>query len=168
MNVKRLAKCGLFAALTAICGWLAVPIGDIAVTMQTFAVFLGLFLLGGRAGSLAFSVYLCLGAVGAPVFSGFRGGIGAFLDPSGGYLWGLLLGCWLYWLLEKRPIPKLFTAGLAMLLCYTCGTLWYYFAYLPGTHFGIVLFKCVVPYLIPDALKIFLAYSLYHKLKKFL
>ena len=163
-----MALCGLFAALTAICGWIAVPIGDIAVTLQTFAVFLGLFLLGGSGGSIAFLVYLCLGAVGAPVFSGFRGGIGAFLDPSGGYLWGLMLGCGLYRLLEKQPIHKLLVAALAMAVCYLCGTLWYSFAYLPGAHFGIALLKCVAPYLLPDALKIYLAYTLSRRLKRML
>ena len=165
MPVKQLTKCGLFAALTAICSWLAIPIGDIAVTMQTFIVFLGLFTLGGRGGSIAFFVYLCLGAVGAPVFSGFRGGIGAFADPTGGYLWGLMLSCLLFWLLEGRKLPKLIIAAFAMILCYLCGTAWYYFAYLSGSSLGILVLKCVVPYLIPDGIKIWLSYTISQKIK---
>lgn len=166
MKIKTMALCGLFAALTAICSWLAVPIGDIAVTLQTFAVFLGLFLLGGRGGSIAFLVYLCLGAVGAPVFSGFRGGIGAFLDPSGGYLWGLLLGCGIYWLLQKRPVHRLIVAALAMAVCYACGSLWYSFAYLADSNLWVIILKCVLPYLLPDALKIYLACTLSRRLKR--
>ena len=82
--------CALFGALIALCSWLCVPIGDIAFTMQTFAVFLTLGLLGGKWGTVTILVYLLLGAVGMPVFTAFRGGIGVLAGVTGGYLWGFL------------------------------------------------------------------------------
>ena len=78
--------CSLLAALTAICAWIAIPLPGISFTMQTFAVLLTLGLLGGRWGSISILLYLLLGIVGLPVFSGFRGGAAALLDLTGGFL----------------------------------------------------------------------------------
>ena len=86
-----MALCGLFSALLAICAWISVPLADAAVTLQTFGVFLCLGTLGGKRGTTAILVYLLLGAVGLPVFSGFRGGFEALLGTTGGYLTGVLV-----------------------------------------------------------------------------
>lgn len=155
MKTRGMTRCALMAALMAVCAWISVPVGDGAVSMQTFAVFLALGVLGGRAGTGACVVYLCLGAVGMPVFTGFRGGLGVLLGPTGGYLWGFLLAALCYWLLEGRT-PRWLAMALGMAACYACGTAWYYLAY-AGGGLWVVLLQCVVPYLIPDAVKIMLA-----------
>ena len=71
-----MAYIALMAVLISVCSWLSVP-AAIPFTMQTYAVFTALLLLGGRRGSIAVAVYIALGAVGLPVFSGFAGGIGS-------------------------------------------------------------------------------------------
>jgi biotin transport system substrate-specific component len=147
----------------AVCAWICLPLGEVAVTMQSFGVFLTLCLLGGSKGTAAFSAYLILGAVGLPVFSGFRGGFGVLLGPTGGYLWGFLLACLLFWLLERR-LPKTMLLILGQLLCYLCGTAWYLFVYAPGGFWPAVL-VCVVPYLLPDALKLSLALGIAGRIK---
>lgn len=152
-----MAQCALFAALTAICAWISIPMGDIAFTMQTFAVLLTLGLLGGKWGSVSIGIYLCLGAVGLPVFSGFQGGLGVLLGATGGYIWGFLLSGLVYWSLEKLCKPVAMTA--ALLVCYLCGSLWYA-VYAGGASGWAVVLKCVVPYLIPDAVKLALALRL--------
>lgn len=154
MKLQNIVRCGCCGALMAVCAWLAVPMGDIAVTMQTFGLFLTLLLLGGRKGTAACVAYLLLGAVGLPVFSGFQGGLGVLLGPTGGYLWGFLALSLCYWILRK-PLGDLAALVTGLLLCYGCGTLWFYFAY--GGGLWAVVLKCVAPYLIPDALKLFLA-----------
>lgn len=154
----------LFAALLAICAWLSIPVGDIAVTMQTFGVFLALGLLGGRWGTVSILIYLLLGAVGMPVFSGFQGGFGVLLGATGGYLWGFLVSGLLYWTLERFGKLPAMIAGL--LACYVCGSLW--FLYWSGGGLIFVLLRCVVPYLIPDALKLGLACTLSRRLSKHL
>jgi biotin transport system substrate-specific component len=88
----------LGAVLIIICSWLTVPFA-VPFTMQTFAVYCALLLLGGRRGLLAVLLYILLGAFGLPVFSGFRGGIGALLGPTGGYILGFLLCALLFRLL---------------------------------------------------------------------
>lgn len=162
VKLRHLVRCGCCAALMAVCAWLAVPVGGIAITMQTFAVFLTLLLLGGGKGTAACAAYLLLGALGFPVFSGFQGGLGVLLGPTGGYLWGFLILCVCYWLLRK-PLGDMAAMVLGLLLCYGCGTVWFYIAY--GSSLWAVLLKCVVPYLIPDALKLILARFISKRIK---
>lgn len=175
MKVRNMALCALFAALLAVCAWLAIPVGDTAFTMQTFGVFLALGLLGGKRGTAAILVYLVLGAVGLPVFTGFRGGIGALAGTTGGYLTGFLLSGLVYWLItslwgNENPV-RLTAMILGMLICYLFGSLWFRLGYLQGgstAGFGLILAKCVLPYLLPDACKLLLAHYLTGRLQRFI
>ena len=100
-NVRKMVAASLLAALITLCAWLAVPIPPVGFTLQTLGVLLALGLLGGRWGSASIALYLLLGIVGLPVFSGFRGGAAALLEPTGGFLWGFLAGGLCYWALER-------------------------------------------------------------------
>ena len=159
MKIRTMTRCALFAALMGICSWISVPVGDGAVTLQTLGLFLTLGILGGTKGCVTVLIYLCLGTVGLPVFSGFQGGFAVLLGPTGGFLWGFLLSAVVYWWLEKH-LPLWFNLILCQLICYTCGILWYSFAYSDGQ-----LWMLVVPYLIPDGIKLCLSLPLIHKLK---
>ena len=152
----------LFAALLAICAWISIPVSDIGITLQTFGVFLALLLLGGKWGSISILLYLLLGAVGLPVFSGFRGGMGHLMGVTGGFLWGFLISGPVYWMLERLGRWPAMAGGL--LACYSCGCLWFY-TY-SGGGLGFILLRCVVPYLIPDVLKLWLAGTLAKRLQK--
>lgn len=170
MKVRKMARCALFAALLTLCAWLCVPMGDSAFTMQTFGVFLALGLLGGKWGTISILVYLLLGAAGAPVFSGFRGGIGALMGVTGGYLVGFLFSGLIYWLVTHLGGKHIVAMVLGLLGCYLFGTLWFCFGYLQGgstAGLGFILLKCVVPYILPDAVKLALAFWLTQRLKRF-
>ena len=164
---RKLTQQGLFAAGTVICAWISVPFGDVSFTLQTFALFLALFTLGGKGGTVAFCVYFLMGAIGLPVFSGFRGGLGSLLGPTGGYIWGLAAAGPVYWLMtrfwgEKAAVPG---AIVGMILCYLCGTGWFFYAYAAEAGWWAVALKCVVPYIVPDGAKLALAYALSRRLK---
>ena len=92
LRTLDMAYIALFAVLMAVCAWITVPLPKplVQFTMQTFAMFMALTTLGGRRGLYAMVVYLLLGAVGVPVFSGFRGGLGVLLDTTGGYIIGFV------------------------------------------------------------------------------
>lgn len=162
MTPKQMTLSAMFAALMAVCAWLSIPAGDGSFTLQTFALFLTLGLLGGKWGTVTIGVYLLLGAVGLPVFSGFRGGAGALLGATGGYLWGFLLSGLTYWALERFGKLPAMIAG--QLVCYACGSWWFYLY--AGGGLGLILLKCVAPYLIFDALKIWLAWILSRRLER--
>lgn len=168
LTVKDMAYSGICAALLSISAWISIPMPQVSFTMQSFAVFFSLGLLGGRRGVISIFIYLVMGAVGLPVFSGFRGGLGVLLGVTGGYIWGFLLAGLVYWLLPAL-LGSGFRAGLGatvlgMAVCYTCGTVWYLHVY--GGSFWSVFSVCVLPYLIPDGVKIALAISLAGRLKR--
>ena len=87
LRTVDVAYIGMFVAVMAICSWISIP-ATVPFTLQTFAVFMAVGLLGGKRGTIAVVTYVLLGAVGAPVFAGFAGGIGALLGNSvGNYRW---------------------------------------------------------------------------------
>lgn len=150
-------------ALNVVCAWLTVP-AVIPFTMQTFAVFFALCFLGGAGGTAVIAVYLAMGLVGLPVFSGFRGGVVALMGPTGGYLVGFLASALLYWLgaalLRDKAHSLLVQAvlcALGLLVCYLLGTVWFIYVYHAVDGWAKALTLCVVPYVLPDACKIALA-----------
>ncbi len=171
-QAKTLTAIALSVALITVCAWLAVPFTP-PFTLQTFALFFTLCLLGGRDGTFAVLAYLLLGVVGAPVFSGFGGGVTAFFGAGGGYLIGFLCAALLFWGLEKilgkTKKGKTLLCFLALTLCYLVGTVWFATVYLDGAGtvgFGGAILACVLPYLLPDAIKILLAVWVSERVKK--
>ncbi len=162
---------GMFAILLAICAWIAIPT-VIPFTLSTFGIFLTLGVLGGRRGTIAVLVYLLLGLVGIPVFSGFRGGIGALLGNTGGYLVGYLFLALVVWGMEKwtrnRKWLQVLSMVLGLALCYAFGTIWFIVMYAQSSGvigLSAVLGWCVLPYVIPDLIKLGLAMGLSGRLR---
>jgi len=140
-------------------------------TLQTFAVCVVTALLGARLGFWTVAGYILLGAVGLPVFSGFRGGFAALLGPTGGYIVGFLFTALAVGLPAERlgrKTPVLIASMAAgILLCYVFGTAWFVVVYTRSRGAVDVLTAiswCVLPYLLPDGLKIALAAVLTRRL----
>lgn len=156
MYAADTAYIALGVALIAVCSFLTIP-AVIPFTLQTFAVCTVLGILGGKRGTLAILVYLALGGIGVPVFAGMQGGIGVLMGPTGGFLWGFLLMGICYLLFDRFAarsfIPAMAALILGHLLCYVAGALWYAHYY-AGVELGAAFLACVVPFLIPDAIKL--------------
>ena len=174
LTTRELCYTALGAALMTVCAWISIP-ATVPFTLQTFAVFLVTGLLGLKCGTLSVAVYLLLGAVGVPVFSGFRGGLGSLLGVTGGYLIGFIFTALAVGLLTKFFGTKLPVLILSMLLglvlCYAFGSLWFYILYTRNTEaitMGAVLTTCVIPFLPVDAVKILLAAILTKRLERLL
>ena len=159
----------LFTALISVCAWIQIPF-TIPFTLQTFAIFLTLLCLGGKKGTIAILYYLLLGLVGVPVFSGFRGGISVFLQPTGGYILGFVVMGLCFMVFERfnKPIVTILSLLLSLVLLYVFGTVWFVFIASNGNNVGFLsaILTCVVPFIIPDLLKLSLAYMISFKLKK--
>ena len=177
LRTLDMAYIALFAVLMAVCAWITVPLPKplVQFTLQTFAMFMALTTLGGRRGLYAMVVYLLLGAVGVPVFSGFRGGLGVLLDTTGGYIIGFAAAALVYWLLTAKlgdSLPvKIAACVLGLAVCYAFGTVWFLVLYARTTGpIGVTtaLSWCVLPYIVPDLLKLALAVVLSGRIKKFL
>ena len=98
---RDIAQMALFVALMAVCSWITIPLPWVPITMQVFGVFLALCTLGGQKGTICVFLYILLGAVGAPVFSGFKAGVGVLLGTTGGYIVGFIPMAMLFWLLTS-------------------------------------------------------------------
>lgn len=172
LRIKDMTMIALFTAIIVICSWITIPT-VVPFTLQLFAIFTTLGLLGGRRGTIAVILYLLLGIIGIPVFSGMRSGIGVLLSTTGGYLLGFLLSALVYWLITslwKSSLPIMAIAMvLGLLLCYLFGTVWFRFLYTQSNGAITtlaVLQMCVFPFLIPDCIKIILSLIMIKILRK--
>lgn len=163
----------VFAVIMAICSWISIPT-TVPFTLQTFGVFIAVGILGGKRGSLSVLVFIILGAIGVPVFSGMTGGMGVLLGSTGGYIIGFLFSALVMWAMEKLPVKNSFTQILSMILglivCYAFGTVWFMVVYSRANGpvgLAAVLGWCVIPFIIPDLVKIAVAFGLSKKLKKY-
>lgn len=160
------------AALITVCSWISIPLGPVPFTLQTLAILAVLLTLGGRRGTIAIVVYLALGAIGVPVFAGFKGGPAALLGPTGGFLVGFIAAALIFWLLEKLVFARLMSTpakrlvfGLVNslifeLVLYVVGVIWFMTVYAAKTGpigLGAVLSMCVIPFIIPDIVKMIAA-----------
>jgi biotin transporter BioY len=161
-STRDLCFCAIGAALIAVCAWISIP-ADVPFTLQTFAIFAVCGLLGGKRGTVSVLVYLLLGAVGAPVFAGFRGGFASLLGTTGGYLVGFVLLALIIAFAQARwgrgQWVFVLSAVVGLLVCYAFGTAWFLIVYTRtgAITLGVVLAKCVLPFLLPDAVKLALA-----------
>lgn len=160
----------LGAVLITICSWISIPT-TVPFTMQTFAVFFVLSALGGKRGTVAIIVYVLLGAVGIPVFAQFTSGIGILFGNTGGYIVGFIFMGLVYWLIVHFLGKKVWVEFLAMVIglavCYSFGTVWFMIVYAQANGavgLAMVLAWCVIPFIIPDLIKLGLALTLARRL----
>lgn len=165
-----LAYMALGAVLIAVCSWISIPT-TVPFTMQTFAVFFVLSALGGKRGTVAIIVYVLLGAVGVPVFAQFTSGIGILLGNTGGYIVGFIFMGLIYWMivhfLGRKPRVKILAMVIGLAVCYTFGTVWFMIVYAQANgavDLAMVLAWCVIPFIIPDLIKLGLALTLARRL----
>ena len=158
LRTVDIAYIGLFAALIAVCAQIAVPM-TVSFTMQTFAVCLCAGLLGWKRSTVSVIVYILLGMVGLPIFTG----------PTGGYIVGFVLTALITGALVQKFGHKFWQLILFMVIgltvCYAFGTVWFIIAY--KATLKAALATCVVPFLLPECGKILLAALLTNRLIRF-
>lgn len=171
-KTRDIVYMSVFTAMISICSWISIP-ASIPFTLQTMGVFTTVGLLGGKRGTLTVLTYILLGAIGIPVFAGLTGGISVLLGTTGGYIIGFLLSALLMWGIEtimgRNQIVLAFSMIAGLIVCYVFGTAWFMMIY--TQHSGViglstVLGLCVIPFIIPDLIKIGVALFLINRLKK--
>lgn len=170
MKVKDMTITAVMAALICIAGPLTIPMGPIPLSLATFAVYLAGAVTGKKYGTTAVGLYLLIGIIGVPVFSGFSGGFQKLAGVTGGYLIGYLPCAFLSGIGAERAekkgrrwlLPVMMTAGTAVL--YAIGTAW--FMIQTGNALGAALSLCVIPFLPGDAVKILAASILSPMIRK--
>ena len=167
VNTRQLTLCAVMAAVMCVIAPISVPIGPISVTGGTLTIYLTAYLLGPWRGLAATAVYLLAGFAGLPVFSGYLGGAGRLLGPTGGYLVGYLPMMLLAGLAAEYAFRRFgghiaLTAALQFLgmalataVLYTFGTTWY--CVQAGVGLRQALAACVFPFIPFDLMKMILA-----------
>lgn len=160
------------AALITVCSWINIPIGPVPFTLQTLGILAVMLTTGGRRGTLSILVYLLMGVCGLPVFAGFKGGLTSFAGPTGGFLIGFLFAGLVYWLLEKVLFKRLMTSAVKTwifgavnsvifeVVMYVIGVIWFMTVYAAQTGpigLAAVMNLCVLPFIIPDIVKLIVA-----------
>ncbi len=159
MNVRQIARAGVFVALLTVASWVSVPLGPVPFTLQTMVLALLPAVLDATTACAAVGVYLLLGALGLPVFAGFGGGIASIAGPTGGFLWGFLLGAAVAGVIARalagrvRRFARVLLADIAMLaVAYACGTA--QLMIVAQLDLVPALMLAVVPFIVPDAIKL--------------
>lgn len=162
-KITTIVLCALFAAITAVLSQIAIPMpSGVPVTLQTFAIALcGFYLCTARA-TVSTVVYVLLGAVGVPVFSGFKGGIASIVGPTGGFIIGFIAmaaisGIPFRNMPDKLRVPLRIAMGiLGVAACHICGFVQY--ALVAGKDLLSSFLLVSAPYLIKDIVSVVLAY----------
>ncbi|MBQ1536102.1 MAG: biotin transporter BioY [Ruminococcus sp.] len=172
-TTRNIVFMGLFAAITAVLSQISLPLpSNVPLTLQTFAVALAGYFLGWFKGCISVVVYVLIGAVGAPVFAGFKGGLGVISGPTGGFIIGfivmaLLCGLGSDLFSKKRNIVSiafgilLGLAGLAV--CHVFGFVRY--ANISGQSLWKAFLVVSLPYLVKDVISVAAAYFICRELR---
>ena len=171
-KTNTLTQIALMAALQCIISPFAItfPISPVPLSLATLMLYLSIYILGKRHATISCGIYLLIGLVGIPVFSGFAGGAGKLLGPTGGYLIGYLALTYIGgWCVEKWNCVGIKGTGakgvskagylmqmlglvLGTTVCYLFGTLW--LAYQAGMDFAAAIAVGVLPFAVGDVIKI--------------
>ena len=168
MTTYQMTTTACFTAVMCVLGPMSIPIGQVPITFTNLVIYLAVFLLGTKFGTLSYGIYFLLGFVGLPVFSGYSGGPGKILGPTGGYLVGFFLMAIVCGICVEKFAKNYIMIFIGMIvgtaLAYLFGTVW--FVLLTGKGLVAALSACVVPFLPGDAVKIISAAILVPELKK--
>ena len=156
LTTYQMATTALMAAVMCVLGPLTVPIGAVPISLANLVICLTAWLLGPKLGTLSVAVYLLIGLIGVPVFSGYGAGLAKLAGPTGGYLVGYLLLAFIGGLFIEKSKGSPVISGVGLVLgdaaCYVLGTAW--FVYQMQCELGYALSVCVYPFIALDLGKI--------------
>lgn len=168
ITTYQMAICALMAAMMCILGPLTLPIGPIPVSFIMIVIFLTAFILGPYLGAVSVGIYVLLGAVGLPVFSGGAGGLGKLVGPTGGYLLGYFFLVLISGIFINKFPEKWYMQMLGMVLGdavnYVFGTAW--FVASTASTLQHALEVCVYPFILIDLCKMVVALVLGRAIRK--
>lgn len=159
MSTRQLTLIAVMTAVTCILGPLSLPIGIVPISLTNLAIYFAIYALGGKRGTISYIVYLFIGLVGLPVFSGFSGGFNKLLGPTGGYLIGFAFMAFISGIFIDRFSNKIYMCFFGMVLgtivTYLFGTAW--LSYETKMTFNAALYAGVIPFIPGDLIKIVIA-----------
>lgn len=173
-SVLDIVYIALFSAFISVCSIISIPIGSVPITFQILGICLAVGFLGLSKGTISVLIYILLGLIGIPVFSGGTSGFAKLVSPTGGYIVGFIFTAMIIGLSIKffgrRLLVLIISMIIGVLACYAFGTAWFIILYNnSGNNINLAnaLSLCVLPYLPFDAIKIAASATLVNRLHKF-
>ena len=167
LTIRQMAMIAILTAITCVLAPLSIPIGPVPISLTNLVIYFGLYILGTKFETISYVIYLLIGLVGIPVFSGFTAGPGKLFGTTGGYLIGfipmaLIAGFFITRFARKKAMHFLGMV-LGTVVCYAIGTVW--LSFVAGLDAWAALMAGVIPFIPGDLIKIILALILGPKIR---
>lgn len=166
-STREIVYIGMFAAILAILSQISIPMpSSMPITLQTFAVALTGYVLAWKRGTASTFIYILLGAVGVPVFSGLRGGVQVLAGHTGGFIWGFVFMAILcgVGIMQENKTMGIIIGFIGLAICHLFGVI--QFAVVMKMDFLKSFLLASAPYLLKDAVSVILAYILGYRIRK--
>lgn len=167
IKTYNIILCGMMAAILCVLAPMSIPT-TIPITLGTFVIFIMTYILTYKYAFISCMIYILLGIIGLPVFSGYQGGIGKVIGPTGGYIAGYLFIALICGYINNRyhtnKVLQIIGMTMSVVICYVLGTLWFSYQQGMGIYESFII--CVVPFIIGDILKIVVALVVGNVLRK--
>ena len=168
MKIREIIGAALFSAIICITAIITVPIGAVPITLALFGVFTAAALQKPKCAIVSVLVYIIIGAIGLPVFSGFGSGIGYLMGPTGGFIFAYPIAAVIIslanFLFKKYYVALPISMAISLAICYLFGTVWY--AVVTEVEFTAAVLVCVLPFIVFDIIKIAVCLSVVLAVKK--
>ncbi len=160
MKIKEITLTAIFSAILCLLSIITFPVGAVPVSLATFGVMIIGSFLNLKCAIVSVLVYIILGSIGLPVFSSFGSGLGVIFGATGGYIIAYpIMAAVISIIADKnkkhRKTMPLFSYIISLIVCYSLGSVWY--SAVTQIPFKNALTVAVLPFIIPDLIKIFLA-----------
>ena len=167
MKIKEIVGAALFSAIICITAIITIPIGAVPITLSLFGVFTAAALQKPKCAIVSVLVYIIIGAIGLPVFSGFGSGIGYLMGPTGGFIFAYPIAAVIIslanFLFKKYYVALPISMAISLAICYLFGTVWY--AVVTEVEFTAAVLVCVLPFIVFDIIKIAVCLSVVFAVK---
>lgn len=166
-KIKNMCYCSMFACIVALLAQIKIDLpGLVPITLQTLGIYIIACSLTPKLAVITTIVYVIMGSIGLPVFTGFRGGLSSLLGPTGGYIFSFPITSLIISIIinnKNSIIRKIIAMIIGTAVCYLIGTIW--FIYVTNNTIITALTVCVIPFIFGDIIKIAIASTLSAKIK---
>lgn len=170
MKIKNLALCAVSCSLLCVLSPIIIPIGAVGITLSTLVLGMICLLFKTRQVFVILLIYILLGGIGLPVFSGFGGGIGHILGPTGGFIIGYFpfsaIIVLIIKLMPQRKASEFLALFFGYIILYVCGVA--YYCIIVGCELFVALYTVLLPFVLTDLLKIFLTILFSDRVRRYL
>ncbi len=166
-KIREMAFVGIFVAMICVISQIAIPMpSGVPITLQIFMIAFSGYFLDLKKSILSILIYILIGLVGVPVFSGFQSGFNSLFGPTGGFIWGFVIIAVLCALSSSKSIIAISMGIVSVLICHLLGLVQY--SIITRIDFWVSALTVSLPYVLKDIAFVPLAYALSLKIKKIL